>query len=50
MLEMHQNLTEEDRKKNEYLDKINHEPWPVIFFAGIIFIFLFTILVLIGVF
>ena len=50
MSEMHQNLTDEDRKRNEYLDKINHEPWPIIFFVAILFLFLFTTLIIIGVF
>ena len=50
MLEMHRNLTDEDRKKNEYLDRINHEPWPIIYFVAILGIFLFTTVVLIGVF
>lgn len=49
MSELHYNLTEEDRKQNEYLDKINREPWPLIFFAMIAFICAFTVLVLIGV-
>ena len=43
-------LTEEDRKKNEYLDKINREPWPMIFFVLIALISVFTILVLMGTF
>lgn len=50
MSELHHNLTEEDRKKNEYLDQINREPWPMIFLFMIGFIAVFTTLVLIGVF
>ncbi len=49
-MELHHNLTEEDLKRNEYLDSINREPWPMMFFIMIGFIFLFTTLVLIGVF
>ena len=50
MSEMHQNLTDEDRRRNEYLDTINREPWPIIFFAAILFLILFTTLIIIGVF
>lgn len=50
MSELHYNLTEEDRQKNEYLDKINREPWPMILFVMIGFISVFTALVLVGVF
>ncbi len=50
MSELHQNLTEADKKRNEYLDKINREPWPIIFFVLIGFLSVFTALVLIGVF
>ncbi len=43
-------LTEEDRKRNEYLDRINHAPYFIIFMmiAGIFI--LFTFLVLVGIF
>ena len=50
MTEMHHNLTDEDRKRNEYLDKINREPWPMFFFVAILFLLLFTTLIIIGVF
>ena len=50
MSELHHNLTEADRKRNEYLDSINREPWPIIFFIVIAFLSVFTALVLIGVF
>jgi hypothetical protein len=50
MSEIHHNLTEEDRRRNEYLDRINREPWPLIFFVLIGAICIFTALVLIGVF
>lgn len=43
-------LTEKDRKQNEYMDKINREPWPIIFFAIIGFLGIFTTLVLLGTF
>ena len=50
MSELHHTLTEEDRRRNEYLDSINREPWPIIFFILIGFLSIFTALVLIGVF
>ncbi len=43
-------LTEEDRKQNEYLDKINREPWPLIFLVLIGLVSVFTMLVLMGTF
>lgn len=43
-------LTEEDRKRNEYLDKINHAPYFSIALTGMGVISLFTILVLLGAF
>ncbi len=48
--ELHHNLTEEERKRNKYLDKINKEPWPIIYFVAIIVIFLLTTFVIMGVF
>lgn len=43
-------LTEKDRKKNEYLEKINHAPYFLIFMIiGVMFL-LFTTAVLMGVF
>lgn len=50
MSELHQNLTDEDRKRNEYLDQINREPWPIFLFVAIILLLLFTTLIIIGVF
>jgi hypothetical protein len=51
MKEMHiKPLTEEDRKRNEYLDKINREPWPLIFLILIALLSIFTLLVLMGTF
>ncbi|MEO1428113.1 MAG: hypothetical protein AAFV71_03425 [Cyanobacteria bacterium J06633_8] len=37
------NLTEEDRKRNEYLDSINRAPYFTIAFLLIVFISVFTI-------
>ena len=43
-------LAEEDRKRNEYLDRINHAPYfPIFLMVSGVFI-LFTMLVLIGIF
>jgi hypothetical protein len=50
MSELHQNLSDEDRQRNEYLDRISHEPWPIMFFIAIILIFLFTTLIIFTVF
>jgi hypothetical protein len=50
MSELHQNLTDEERKRNEYLDSINQEPWPIIFFIAIVLLFCFTTLIIIGTF
>lgn len=36
-------LTEEDRKRNEYLDNINHAPYFSIFFIIMMMIVLFTV-------
>lgn len=39
-----------DQKVNQYLDKINREPWMVIWFGLIILVSLFTLLILLGAF
>lgn len=39
-----------DQKVNQYLDKTNKEPWIAIFAGMILFVSLFTLLVLLGVF
>jgi hypothetical protein len=39
-----------DKKVNEYLDKINREPWIAIWVGIILFISLFTLLILLGAF
>ncbi len=36
-------LSEEDRKKNQYLDNINHAPYFTIFFVIMAMIFLLTV-------
>lgn len=36
-------LTDEDRKRNQYLDKANHAPYPMIFLIALGILFLFTI-------
>jgi biopolymer transport protein ExbD len=43
-------LTEEERKKNEHLDEMNHAPYFKIFFIISIIFLAFTTLVLVGVF
>jgi hypothetical protein len=43
-------LTEEDRKRNEYLDKINHAPYFRIVLAGMAIVLVFTTAVLLGAF
>jgi hypothetical protein len=43
-------LTEEDRKRNEYLDKINHAPYFSIVLTSMAIVSLFTMLVLLGAF
>ncbi|MBD2200914.1 MULTISPECIES: hypothetical protein [Calothrix] len=43
-------LTEADRQRNQYLDKINHAPYPTIFLMAMGVFVLFTISVLIGAF
>lgn len=41
-------LTEEDRQRNQYLDKINHAPYPTIVLIAMAICLLFTMGVLIG--
>lgn len=43
-------LTKEERKKNEYLEKINHAPYFRIFMIIAVMFLLFTTAVLMGVF
>jgi hypothetical protein len=43
-------LTEKDRQHNEYLEKINHAPYFLIFLAIAGVFILFTVLVLVGIF
>ncbi|BAZ14076.1 hypothetical protein NIES4071_59160 [Calothrix sp. NIES-4071] len=43
-------LTEEDRKRNQYLDTINHAPYFRIVLTGMGIVSLFTMLVLLGAF
>ena len=43
-------LTEEDRRRNEYLDKINHAPYFEITLGMLALFTLFTCAVLLGVF
>lgn len=43
-------LTEEDRKRNEYLDNINHAPYFSIFFILMMMIVLFTVSISIAAF
>ena len=51
MKDMHfKPLTDEDRKKNEYLDKINHAPYFTIFMIIAGLFALFTLAVLVGAF
>ncbi|BAY11130.1 hypothetical protein NIES2098_43070 [Calothrix sp. NIES-2098] len=37
------NLTDEERRRNEYLDKVNHAPYPRIFLIALGILFLFTL-------
>lgn len=39
-----------DKKVNQYLDKVNHEPWLAIYAGIIMFVSFFTLLVLLSVF
>jgi hypothetical protein len=39
-----------DQKVNQYLDRINHEPWLAIVGVGLILVFSFTLLILLGTF
>jgi hypothetical protein len=39
-----------DKKVNQYLDSVNREPWFAIYAGIIMFVCLFTLLVLLGVF
>ena len=43
-------LTEEDRKRNEYLDSMNHAPYFTIFFIMMTMIFLLTVSISIAAF
>ncbi|OKH32631.1 hypothetical protein NIES2101_40580 [Calothrix sp. HK-06] len=43
-------LTEQDRKRNEYLDKTNHAPYFTIVMTGMGIVSLFTMFVLLGAF
>lgn len=43
-------LTDEERKRNKYLEKINHAPYFTIFMIIMAMFLLFTTAVLIGVF
>ncbi|GJD20738.1 hypothetical protein RIVM261_056940 [Rivularia sp. IAM M-261] len=43
-------LTEEDRKRNEYLDKMNHAPYFTIVMISMGIVSLFTMFVLLGAF
>lgn len=39
-----------DKKVNQYLDHINHEPWLEIFAVGGLVMCVFTVLILVGAF
>jgi hypothetical protein len=39
-----------DKKVNMYLDSMNHEPWLAIYAGIIMFVGMFTLLILLGVF
>jgi hypothetical protein len=39
-----------DKKVNQYLDKINHEPWLAISAVALLLLCVFTVLVLLGTF
>lgn len=39
-----------DRRVNEYLDRINHEPWIAIVGVSLLIVSTFTILVILGTF
>jgi hypothetical protein len=43
-------LTEQDRLRNQYLDKINHAPYSTIFLIGMGTFLLFTLGALLGAF
>ncbi|WP_166507382.1 hypothetical protein [Nostoc sp. 106C] len=43
-------LTEEDRQRNQYLDKTNHAPYPTIVLIAMGTCLLFTLSVLLGAF
>ncbi len=40
----------EDDKVNQYLDRVNHEPWLIMIAAAIVAIFALTFLIIMGVF
>jgi cell division protein FtsX len=39
-----------DEKVNQYLDRVNREPWLTIFAVSLVIVSLFTVLVALGVF
>ena len=39
-----------DEKVNQYLENINREPWLAIWGVGLVFVFSFTLLILLGTF
>jgi hypothetical protein len=41
---------EKDTKVNQYLDRMNHEPWLAFIAGGIVFFMLFTLLIFLGIF
>jgi hypothetical protein len=41
---------EQDKKVNQYLDSLNHEPWVAFVMVSLLLVCLFTALVLIGTF
>ena len=41
---------ESDQKANKYLDKVNREPWLAIIAGLLLFVGLFTLLILVGAF
>ncbi|QXE21766.1 hypothetical protein B6N60_00444 [Richelia sinica FACHB-800] len=43
-------LTDADRKRNQYLDQINHAPYSAIFFTMLIMLLLVTVSISIGAF
>jgi hypothetical protein len=40
----------QDKKVNDYLEQVNHEPWLLFWAAGILLIFALTVLIIMGVF